>query len=141
MRTGAPALLPLFRSDTQAELFGLLLLQPERRWTLEELASLTGAPMSSAHREVRRALDAGLIHRDATGRPHRFQAAAESPAFEPLRRLLELTVGVSERFRDALAEIDSVRAAAIHGSWAEGRIRPDSDVDIVVVADDGRAEI
>lgn len=125
----------------QVYVLGLLLLQPERSWTLDELASVTGATSSSIHREVLRALDAGLIHRDAARRPHRFQAATDSPAFEPLQRLLEVTVGVAERFRLALAQVGGIDAAAIHGSWAHGRVRSDSDIDVLVISDGDRIEI
>jgi DNA-binding IclR family transcriptional regulator len=79
MRTRAPNLLPLFRSEMQVRLLGLLLLQPERSWTLRELADTLGAPQSSVHRELERAEAAGIIRRDARARPHRFNAAADEP--------------------------------------------------------------
>jgi predicted nucleotidyltransferase len=78
-------------------------------------------------------VDAGLVTRDASHRPHAYRAAASSPAYEPLRGLLDLTAGVPARFADALSAIPGVLAAAIHGSWATGKVRPDSDVDVIVV--------
>ena len=135
MRTNPPSLLPLFRSQMQVNLLGLTLLQPDRRWSLAELTLLLGAPVSSVHRELLRAVDAGLLMRDDSQRPHRFAAAQASPAYPPLRDLLELTVGVSQRLRKALIEAKGVRAAAIHGSWAAGRVTPSSDLDVVVVLD------
>ncbi len=134
MRTTAPAILPLFRSEMQLRLLALLLLQPERGWTLQELAQALGAPASSAHRELGRAEGAGIIYRDATARPHRFQAATEDPLHEPLTDLLRRTVGVEAQLRAALEGPD-VRAAAIYGSWASGTRRPDSDIDVLVIGD------
>ena len=49
MRTSAPSLLPLFRSEMQLRLLALLLLQPERAWTLHELTDDLDAPQSSVH--------------------------------------------------------------------------------------------
>lgn len=139
MRTDAPSLLPLFRSSMQVELLGLLLLQPARNWNLEELSETVGVAASSVHRELGRAMNAGLLIRDSSQRPHRYQAAADSPAYGPLRDLLERTVGVTDRLRDALAGVGGVEAAAIHGSWARGKVGPTSDIDVVVVAEgDGR---
>ena len=86
------------------------------------------------HRELLRFVDAGLVARDTRQRPHRFTVAADAPAYRPLRELLELTVGVPKRLADALDQIPGVRAAAIHGSWAAGRVRPDSDIDVLVVS-------
>ena len=77
MRTSAPDILPIFRSEMQMRLLALLLLQPERSWTLQELAEALDAPASSVHRELGRAEHAGIVRRDSTARPHRFQAAVE----------------------------------------------------------------
>lgn len=134
MRTRAPKLLPLFRSEMQVRLLGLVLLQPERSWTLHQLAATLGAPQSSVHRELTRAEAAGIIGRDATARPHQFQAAMDEPLNEPLAALLRGSVGIEEQLRVALEGRD-VQAAVIYGSWASGRRRPDSDIDVLVVGD------
>jgi predicted nucleotidyltransferase len=130
----APSALPLFRSEMQVRLLALLLLQPERSWTLHELAEALDAPASSVHRELGRAQDAGIVDRNAEARPHRFRAATEDPMYEPLASLLRRSVGVEQQLREALQRKD-VLAAAIHGSWASGNRRPDSDIDVLVVGD------
>ncbi|HEX7297518.1 MAG TPA: hypothetical protein VF257_00840, partial [Solirubrobacteraceae bacterium] len=61
MRTSVPSALPLFRSDMQVRLLGLLLLQPEREWTIDDLRRTLDAPTSSIVRELARAQDAGIV--------------------------------------------------------------------------------
>lgn len=134
MRTSAPTLLPLFRSEMQVHLLALLTLQPERTWTLQELAGTLASPQSSVHRELGRALRAGIICRDSAARPHRFRAATDDAFQEPLAELLRLSVGVEERLRAALDRPD-VDVATIHGSWVSGARRPNSDIDVLVVGD------
>lgn len=134
MRTTVPALLPLLRSELQVDLLALLILNPDREWTLSELAQSTGGPKASVHRELMRAVDAGIVARDVGQRPHRFVGAKESPLFEPLSLLLERTVGVEQRLRVVL-EAAQVSAALIHGSWARGVIDPTSDVDLLAIGD------
>lgn len=134
MRTSAPAILPLFRSEMQIRMLALLLLQPERGWTLQELAQTLDSPASSVHRELGRAEAAGIIRRNATARPHLFQAATDDPLYEPLASLLRRSVGVEEQLRTAL-EGPHVQVALIYGSWAGETRRPDSDVDVLVVGD------
>jgi len=34
--------------------------------------------------------------------------------------------------------VDGIVAAAIHGSWVAGTVRPDSDLDVIVVTDGDR---
>jgi predicted nucleotidyltransferase len=137
MRTAAPAALPIFRSEMQLRLLGLVLLQPERDWTLDQLANALSAPPSSVHRELGRAEAAGLLLRDAAARPHRFRAATEDPLYEPLHALLNRTVGVEGQLRAAL-ERPGVDVALIYGSWATESRRPGSDIDVLVV---GSAEL
>jgi predicted nucleotidyltransferase len=118
----------------QVRLLALLLLQPERSWTLQELAADLNAPQSSVHRELSRAEGAGLVVRDSTARPHRFIAATEDPVYEPLAALLSRSIGVEAELRSVLCRPD-VLAAVIHGSWARGTRRPDSDIDVLVIGD------
>jgi predicted nucleotidyltransferase len=122
----------------QVHLLSLLLLQSERSWTLDELSEHLRAPSSSVHRELHRLLDAGLVSRDVRQRPHAFRAASNAPAYAPLRELIELTAGVPQRLADELEHVGGIVAAAIHGSWAAGKIRPDSDLDVIVVTDGDR---
>jgi predicted nucleotidyltransferase len=118
----------------QVRLLALMLLQPERSWTVQELAGAVAAPPSSVHRELARAQDAGVIRRDDTSRPHRFSAATDDPAYPSLADLLRRTVGVENELRTLLDRRD-IAAAVIHGSWASGARRPDSDIDVLVVGD------
>jgi predicted nucleotidyltransferase len=118
----------------QIRMLALLLLQPERSWTLHELADTLAAPQSSVHRELGRAESAGIIGRNAIARPHHFQAAIEDPLSEPLTTLLRRSVGIEQELR-AVLELPGVLASVIYGSWAGETRRPDSDIDVLVVGD------
>lgn len=126
----------LFRSDLQPRVLGLLLLNPDRTWTTGDLAQRLGAAPVSVHRELQRALKTGVVTREAIGRTHLYRAAVESPLYEPVRLLLERTVGVETELRDALSDLPGVEAAFIYGSFADGtKLRPASDVDVLVLGD------
>jgi predicted nucleotidyltransferase len=126
----------IFKSDLQPLVLGLLLLNPQQTWTTREITNRLDAPGISVHRELRRALEAGFVTRKPVGRTYLYQAAVESPLYEPLRLLLERTVGVEIELRRALEGMSGVDAAFIHGSFAKGtKIRPTSDVDVLVLGD------
>jgi predicted nucleotidyltransferase len=135
MRTCTPRLLPFFRSEVQLRILALILLEHEQRWTADQIEDAIGAPATTVHRELRRALDAGLVTRDDSVRPHAYAAAPDSPLYEPLRAILVATVGVEAELSEMLRNAPGVMAAVIHGSWVAGRLRPDSDVDVLVVGD------
>src|SRR5688572_16881038 len=115
MRTAPPSQLPLFRSELQAELLAILLLGTEGPVTTAELRARTGATASSLHRELARLEHAGLVEQDRVGRAKRYRPARDSPLYEPLRELLERTLGVEQLLRERLAALSEVESAAIFG--------------------------
>lgn len=144
MQTEAPPLLPLLRSRLQAELLTLVLLNPEREWTLTELADRVGGSVSSAMREVARAEQAGVVASHRFGNM-RLVTAASSPLTEPLTELLLRSFGPGVVVREELAAVDNVNAAYIFGSWAaryEGHGgRAPNDVDVLILGRPDRDEI
>jgi predicted nucleotidyltransferase len=136
MRTSPPALLPIFRSEQQLRMLARLLLDPETPATMEELRLASGMSKASLHRELRRAMDAGLVERDESRRPHEFRAVRTSPMYEPVATLLRMTVGIEQSLRELLLATPGVEAAVLHGSWADGTARVGSDIDLLVVGED-----
>lgn len=112
-----------------------LLHDPDRRWTAEQLTTSLGAASASVHRELHRALDAGIVIRDDSARPHLFRAARDSPLFPELQTLMERTYGVEPTLAEALSQIPGIDMAVLHGSWVEGPLRPRSDIDVLAVGD------
>jgi predicted nucleotidyltransferase len=126
----------LFRSELQVRLLGLVMLGGQETWTVAQLAERLDATQVSVHRELHRALDSGLVVREAVGRTHLYRAAQDSPLYEPVRTLLERTVGIELQLRRALEDLPGVQAAFIHGSFAgKTKIRPTSDVDVLVLGE------
>jgi predicted nucleotidyltransferase len=136
MRTQPPAIAPFFRSQLQARLLAALFLSATEEVGVPELQNRLGASRSGINQELGRLLDAGILTRRMVGRSALYRPAEDSPLVEPLRTLVERTVGVEPELRRALAAVDGVEAAAIYGSWAAGTsVRPLSDVDVLVIGD------
>jgi predicted nucleotidyltransferase len=128
-----PSLLPLLRSETQADVLERLLLHPDDSYTVGDLAEALDVTDMSVRRELSRMVDAGILERQMVGRQGLYRASLASPLFEPLRELIERSVGVEPLLRDALADIPGIDAAVIFGSWARGQVDAESDVDVLVV--------
>lgn len=136
MRTRSPAIAPFFRSQLQARLLAALLLSPHEEIGVTELQDRLGASRSGINQELGRLLAAGILERRLVGRAALYRPAEDSPLVEPLRQLVERTVGVEPELQRVLAPIEGIEAAAIYGSWAAGTsVRPNSDVDVLVIGD------
>lgn len=145
MNTRPPALGPLFRSDAQGEILAKILLNPDQSFTVTELAKAARTPYASAHREVSRMVQMGLVRADKRGQSLDIRAATDFPIYQPLREILGFTYGPSAVIPRFLAGIDGIEQAFIYGSWAARREgEPGSapgDVDVLVVGNPSRADI
>jgi DNA-binding transcriptional ArsR family regulator len=141
MRSSAPALLPVFRSQLQADILAALLLNPEREYSLSDLARRFDAPLSTVHGEVKRLTEAGLLRRRNVGRSAMVQANAGNRLVEPLTELLFLSWGPLQVIADEFAELAGAQRVLIFGSWAARYLQrhgpPPHDLDVLVV---GRPE-
>lgn len=134
-RTGSPALLPLLRSRTQSELLQRFFLQPDRDWSSSELMEEIEVTEGALRRELQRMRQASIIDAQGRGRTILYRADTSSPLFEPLRQLVERSIGVEPQLRALFESIEGVEAAAIYGSWARRDIAAASDVDVLVIGD------
>jgi len=144
MRSEAPVLMPIFRSQHQAALLAWLLLHPEHEYTLTELAKRLDVPLTTLQREAQRLVVAGLLQDRALGRARLLRANLSNRAAAPLTQLLQVTFGPETVIGE---EFDLTRAehVLIFGSWAD-RYRgtpgpPPNDVDVLVVGDLDRADV
>lgn len=137
-KSPAPSLLPIFRSQQQAELLALILGDPSVEHTLTDLAEKTGTPYASVHREIERAESAGLTISRLVGRTRLVRANEASPYFVGLADVLVKAFGAPWVLANALADIAGIDHAYIYGSWAtrasgEAGQRPVGDIDLLVL--------
>jgi DNA-binding transcriptional ArsR family regulator len=144
MRSNAPSLLPILRSQHLADMLTLLLLHPDAEYTLSEVAGKLDLPLSTVQREATRLSGSGLIRERRVGRSRLVSANQTSRYTRPLTELVSLAFGpkfvIGEEFGDLGAA-----AVAIYGSWAaryEGVAGPaPNDVDVLVVGEAGRGDM
>lgn len=139
MRSEAPALLPIFRSQAQGEILALLLLHPDQEFSLTDLSRRVNAPLTSIHREVERLAEATLVAERQLGRNRMVRANPAHPAWEPLTRLLELSFGPQHVVAEEFAELRGASQVMIFGSWAARHAGQAGavphDVDVLVVGE------
>lgn len=145
VNASAPTLGPLFRSDAQGEILARLFLNPERSFTIAELARAAHTPYASAHREVTRIAQMGLATTEKRGQAVEVQARRDTPAFRPLAELLGLTYGPAVVIPNQLAGIVGIDEVYIYGSWAARREGEPGDtpgdIDVLIVGNPPRSAV
>lgn len=122
---------------TQQRVLGFLFGQPERSFFATELIALTGSGSGAVQRELKRLVASGLVTVVRIGNQKHYQANPASPVFEELRSLVVKTVGLADPIRQALVPLSHrIDHALIYGSVARGSDTAESDIDLLVVADE-----
>lgn len=144
MRTSAPPLLAVFRSQLQGELLARVLLSPGQL-SVSDLARELDAPVPTVAREVSRLEDAGLLVTSRVGRTRLVSGNEVNPAMAPLHELVMIAFGPKQVITDEFEAVDGVEELVIFGSWAaryQGESGPPpGDVDVLVVGQLDRDDV
>jgi len=145
MKTTVEAsLLPILRSRGQAEILCAVLANPNREWTLGELAMVSGQSLPTVQREVERAELAALVESRRMGR-QRLVKAGPSQIAIMLANLLLWSYGPKFVIAEEFAGIKGIDRLFIFGSWAaryhgvDGY--PPQDLDVLVIGDANLSDV
>lgn len=135
----SPSLLPILRSRMQGELLALVMLHPEREYSITELADDIGVTPTTVLREVDRLTGGGILTDRRVGRSRLVKARTDTPLYRPLSDLIAVSFGPMPLLTDALVGFEGVHRAYVYGSWA-ARYNgepgpPPADVDVLIVGD------
>lgn len=120
----------------------MLLLSPDRRWYLSDLALQLNVPPSSLQRELASLTEAAILERTVDGNRVYYQANGVFPLLPELRSLFAKTVGLADQVRTALEPFwDEIALAFIFGSVARGERTANSDVDVLIVGSIAMADL
>lgn len=116
------------------QVLSLLLLKPDESYYVREIGRLTGVPTGSLHRELKALTEAGLLIRKASGNQVRYQASRDCPIYQDLAGIFRKTAGLADVLRESLSSVaDEIAFAFVFGSVAQGKEKPTSDIDFLVV--------
>lgn len=130
------ALQATFASPAMARLLLFFAVHPDDALHIRELYRRTGLGMASLQKELDRFGRLGIILKHKDGRKVVYRLDSASERWRAIRALVRSLAHPSEVLREAFSGVPGVEAAFVFGSQARGDARPDSDVDLFLVADD-----
>ena len=116
--TSAPALIPLFRSDQQLRILGVLFAHVGDEVSIGDLAERAGVAQATVSREVARLEQHGLVVSRSVGRSKFVRPNWDLPWAPELRSILMQTVGLLGRLGEVFERERGIESAFIFGSWA-----------------------
>ncbi|MHB1587838.1 MAG: nucleotidyltransferase domain-containing protein [Acidiferrobacteraceae bacterium] len=122
--------------EYRRRVLGLLLLHPDQRYYLREIARLTGTTAGTLTRELSRLVKAGVVNAQKVGNQAHYSANRDCPVFDELASILRKTSGLTDVLAEALLPLaDQIEVAFVFRSVANGKARSESDIDVMVIGD------
>ncbi|MFH1200372.1 MAG: nucleotidyltransferase domain-containing protein [Candidatus Micrarchaeota archaeon] len=121
----------LMRSQAEVRVLGVVLFSDGLH--LREIARRARVSPAEAKRELDILLSIGLLYRETRGNQTLFSANQSCPFLPELKSLYQKTEGFHAVLRKAFSGLGGVSYAFIYGSAAGGKMRANSDVDLLVV--------
>ena len=132
----------LFPNQYRRKVLALLLMQPDQKVHLRELARQTQAAPGTLKKELDALCAVGLLRSERVGNQVHFQANPAHPVFAELQALVRKTTGLADVLRQALQPLgEHVALALVFGSMASGSAHAGSDVDLLVVGSASFAQV
>lgn len=100
---------------------------------VREMARELGWSATIVGQELDRLERTGILTSERIGRARRYRVDEQSPIASEIRSLVQKTIGVEARIRDAIADLPGIEEAFMYGSYARGDDRATSDLDLFVI--------
>lgn len=121
-------------SEAKAEVLRLLLMHPERNFYQREIAERTGLHIRAVQQALEPLVETGIVTKERRGNQVFYCANPNSAVLPELTGLVVKTIGIAGPLGAALSSLsEEIDIALIFGSFASGRFRPQSDVDLLVI--------
>jgi predicted nucleotidyltransferase len=127
-------------SPNQYSILAILGENPRREYHLHELGRLMRKKPGVFQRGINSLEKGGLINSRKQGNLRLFRINEAHPLHNEMMALVRKTCGIEALIRNAVMNIPGISIALIYGSYAQNKMRTDSDVDLLIVADDPKTE-
>lgn len=122
-----------FLSKNQQLLLRLFYTNPEKSFYMQEVGKILEKKPGVFQRTLNGLVEEGLVTSEYRGHARFFQANTRHPLYPELKKIVEKIAGVEGTLRDLFRGIKGVKMALLYGSFAKGKERKDSDIDLLVV--------
>lgn len=123
----------LMGSKTRSKILGLFFSYPDQEFYVREVVRKVKENFNSVRRELNKLEGLGLLSSYRKGNQRYFKVNKKLPIYEELKMIFIKTDGLASELKQTLVRVKGIEQAFIYGSWAEGRERLQSDIDIFIV--------
>ena len=127
-------------SRVRAEIFRVLFGLEIGELHLREIQRQTGFAIGTVRQDIGKLVKLEMVTRRKDGNRVCYSANPRHPLYAEIRQMVLKTVGLADVMADAL-NADGIRCAFVFGSVASGAVKPESDIDLMVIGKVGLRKV
>jgi len=124
---------PLFKSKIRQKILIRFFADEGKKYYINEMARLVGTSQGTCRRELNKLADMGLLVTSRTGNLQYYEINKKYPLYNEFRSIIQKTIGIEGILKEQLQGLKGVTFAFIFGSYVKNELRPESDIDIVII--------
>ena len=120
-------------SQNQMRILAILFAHPGEEFYLSEIGGILDKSPGLFQRGINALVNEGVLISRKRGNQRMFTVNEEYPLLSEIRSIVNKTIGVEALLRDFSKSISGIIIALLYGSYTKNMLRPDSDIDLLLV--------
>lgn len=129
-----------FRSKITQKTLGLLFLNPQREYYVNELAKILDIDPGNLYRKLKELEAEGILISEIRGNQRYFSLNKNYSLLKEIKKAYEAEFGLPVLLKKKLVEIKGLKKAYIFGSYANNSLDRESDIDVLLVGNHSSIE-
>ncbi|MBI5152274.1 nucleotidyltransferase domain-containing protein [Candidatus Peregrinibacteria bacterium] len=121
-------------TDIQAQILALLVNNTDKEYSFSEIGAVLGKKPGIFQRGINSLEKQNIITSLKKGSLRLFKINKNCPILNEIKGIIQKTYGGETFLRKMVSDMKDIDIAFIYGSYAKNAMRPDSDIDLLVVA-------
>ena len=128
-----------FLTKNQLLLLRLFYTNPEKSFYMQEIGKIINKKAGVFQRTLNTLVEEGFLKSEYRANARYFQANTKHPLYPEFKKIIAKSAGgIEESLKDLVNGIKEIKAAILYGSFAKGKERKESDIDLLIV---GKPEV
>lgn len=123
------------KSELTKALLNYFFINPHAELYINELSRKLGLDKRNLVKKLKELEKDGILKSQTRGNLKLYSINESYPLYEEFKKIILKTIGVEDKLRRILKEVDGIRDAYIYGSYAKNKMDIHSDIDLLIIGD------
>jgi len=123
------------KSELTKALLNYFFINPHEELYINELSRKLDLDKRNLVKKLKELERDGILKSQTRGNLKLYSINESYPLYEEFKKIILKTIGVEDKLRKILKEVDGIRDAYIYGSYAKNKMDIHSDIDLLIIGD------